>query len=315
MPINKFVSETGEFVVTIRTSKIEDVDRGMFFYIDEVLNLHTTTNKGFNKVPVIWVGSERSYQIKHDVDLRNKDGLLKLPIITVERMSINKDQSKRETVPANIPDFGIGGSIPVAKVLNSEKTALIARAKNLKKSGKDGQVGQTQANRPPTDYNVASMFDARPRHKRPDAVYTTYYMPIPVYVSVKYEIMIQTEYQQQMNELITPFINSFSKMGRNHRYFHIYSDGSQGHKYEAFIDGSYSMENNGASLQEEERKFTTKVSIDVMAYLIGGDTNEDSIILKGYENAVQVSLPREEIMTGQKHERVNKKGTNPFYKE
>ena len=42
------------------------------------------TNKGFVKVPVIWVGAERSYQIKNDGDIRDGVGRLKLPIITLE---------------------------------------------------------------------------------------------------------------------------------------------------------------------------------------------------------------------------------------
>jgi hypothetical protein len=35
------------------------------------LNVFCTTNKGFKKIPFIWVGAERAYQIKHNKDLRD----------------------------------------------------------------------------------------------------------------------------------------------------------------------------------------------------------------------------------------------------
>ena len=37
-------------------------------------------------------------------------------------------------------------------------------------------------------------------------VYETISIPLPVYVTLTYDITIRTEYQQQMNELITAFI-------------------------------------------------------------------------------------------------------------
>ena len=39
-------------------STIENIDMALFEYIDNKLNLSCTTNKGFEKVPVIWVSAE-----------------------------------------------------------------------------------------------------------------------------------------------------------------------------------------------------------------------------------------------------------------
>ncbi len=297
----------------IKPSTIEDVDKAIYYYLNEKLNLHTDTNKGFKKVPVIWVGAERSYQIKHDVDLRNKSGLLHLPLMSVERISITKDPTKGP-VPSNIPDIGDGGSVIIAREQNIEKTADIRRSEASRKSGVDRNVGSSQTTGRTKPKKVARMFDTASRI--PDKiVYKTYYAPIPVYITVKYEITIRTEYQQQMNDLMTPFISGFSPIGRNHRYFFVYSDGSEGHKYEAFIDHNYTSSNNIGTLNEEERKFESKISIEVLGYLIGADKNEDSNVVKVVENAVVVRIPRERVVMGDSFERINKKGTNPFYKE
>jgi len=307
--------DENEVKYKIKPSTIEDIDKAVYYYVNEKLNLHTNTNKGFTKAPVIWVGAERSFQIKNDVDLRNKDGLLTLPLITVERTSLTKDAGKKGPIPGNIPDFGDGGSIPIAREQNVAKTADIKRSLNSRKAGYSREVGSDQTTGRNNTNKVASMFDTVPKWVKNKIVYKTYFIPIPVYVTAKYEIMLKTEYQQQMNELLTPFINSFSRVGRNHRYFFVYSDGDKGHKYEAFIDGNFAASNNIGAMQEEERKFETKITIEVLGYLITGDKNEDSNVVKVHENAVLVKIPRERVVSADSFERINKKGTNPFYKE
>ena len=69
------------------------------------------------------------------------------------------------------------------------------------------------------------------------------YVSIPpiVYVIMNYELTHTTEYQQQMNELLQPFvtkpgtINSFVAQ-------------REGHRYESFIQGSYDLNNNISSM-------------------------------------------------------------------
>ena len=69
--------------VNIMPSTIETVDRAFFEYVDNQLNIFSNTNKGFEKVPVFWVSAERAHHIKRDKGLRDSNGVLKLPIITV----------------------------------------------------------------------------------------------------------------------------------------------------------------------------------------------------------------------------------------
>ena len=91
-----------------------------------------------------------------------------------------------------------------------------------------------------------------------------------------------------MNDLVAPFmartgqINSFV-MRRN------------GHTYEAFIDSSFTHNNNVATLNEEERKFVTDVKIRVLGYLMGEGNSDDREIVKIEENLVEVTFPRESI--------------------
>ena len=58
-------------------STIENIDRSVLNYV-EALNLFTDTNQGFEKVPVLWGTSERSFLTKDDANARDEQGLLKL---------------------------------------------------------------------------------------------------------------------------------------------------------------------------------------------------------------------------------------------
>ena len=92
--------------ISLMPSTIETIDQALFDFIDNELDLYTTTNKGSKKTPVIWVSAERAHQIKNDREIRDSNGSLKLPLITLERTSMTKDPAFKGTFQAHIPDFG-----------------------------------------------------------------------------------------------------------------------------------------------------------------------------------------------------------------
>ena len=116
--------------VSIMPSTIETIDRAFHRWIDEELNIFSTTNKGWKKVPVIWVSAERAFQIKNDKDLRDSKGVLKLPIMTIERTSVTKSSDRKGSIYANIPvaSTPAGGTITIAQRIKQDKTANFARA-------------------------------------------------------------------------------------------------------------------------------------------------------------------------------------------
>ena len=82
-------------IKSLPRSNIETIDGAFFNHIDEKLNLHCTTAEGFKKVPVIWQNSERAFQIKNNIQIRDANGSLIPPIISVNRKSISKDLAKK----------------------------------------------------------------------------------------------------------------------------------------------------------------------------------------------------------------------------
>ena len=76
-------------------STLETIDYSIYDYMNEEINFSVTTNKGFEKVPIIWVASERAYQIKNKKELRDDEGAIIMPVITLERTSVVKDLNTR----------------------------------------------------------------------------------------------------------------------------------------------------------------------------------------------------------------------------
>ena len=118
-------------------------------------------------------------------------------------------------------------------------------------------------------------------------VYEEVYVPIPVYVSIVYSINIRTEYQQQMNELTLPFVTSPG--GINYILIE-----DEKHRYEGFIQQDFSHDNNLSSFTSEERKFETKLNVEVLGHVFDGGDRKNVITR---ENAVELKIPRERIMT------------------
>jgi len=265
--------------IPIMPSTIETIDRAFYKWMDEELDIFSTTNKGWKKVPVIWSSAERAFQIKSNKDIRDDNGVLKLPLITIERTSLVKDPSSKGVAWAHLPPVNDekGGAITIARTINQEKTSNFQNADAARKRGRIGRptVGHGQQNFRRTNNKV---------------VYNTITTQMPTYVNVMYSVNIKTEYQQQVNEILTPFV---TKTGQIDNFFIF----DEGHKFEGFIQGNFGLSSNAANQGQEERYYNSKIDVKILGYLIGEGANAErpKIVLR--ENAVEFKFPRERAMT------------------
>ena len=257
-------------------STIETIDMGLYNWADNTLALHTTTNEGWKKVPVIWLGSERAFQVKKDELLRDGDDRLKLPIISVTRESITKDPTFKGRFQAhyNEKDDYKGGTVTITRRIQQEKTRNFTNA-DIARLLKDSRETGPQLNN---------------KHK---TVYQEITIPVPSYVTVMYSIIIRTEYQQQMNDLVAPFI---TKTGNINGFFFE----QDGYKYEGFIQPDFTEVKNVKDLGDDERMFETVVQIKVLGYLIGEGKNRERPKVTIRENYVKIRVSRERVIVGDK---------------
>ena len=267
--------------IPYRPATLENIDFAMGKWLGDKVKNFVESHKDWKKVPVLWVSAERAYQMKHDKSLRDDFGALILPIMTFERTGVEKDLGRKGVIQANLPEKndpigGVGARFTVAKEINVEKTGEQADAASARKFG---GVGSGKVN-----------FNTRGRRTK-KIVYDIYSIPTPVYVNVTYEVNIRTRYQEQMNQLLTPFVvysGAVTQFIIEHEQ----------HKYEAFFDANYAFDNNVASMGEDERIYNTKITINVLGYVFGEGKNRDRPYFSRRENAVEIVLPSERVMVG-----------------
>ncbi len=248
-------------------STLETIDRSVYEFV-KGLNLHSSTNKGRKVVPILWGTSERSFLTKNSKESRDLHGALVYPAISVRRTGLTKPSPGSGIFIGNVPEKEDkqGGALPVMRVINQEKTSNFASADAKKTTG----------------------FVNYPRQNK-KIVYKTVSVPMPVNIETTYEISIRTEFQQQMNELILPFVTTPGTVRAI-----VLKHGE--HRYEGFIEGQYQTQDNLENFNNEERKFETKINIKVIGYLIGKDGNDERPFYAIRENAVEVRLPKERII-------------------
>tara|TARA_A100001515_G_C4589120_1_gene215499 strand:- start:1800 stop:2744 length:945 start_codon:yes stop_codon:yes gene_type:complete len=266
-------------LIELQPSNLENIDASIYEWLNETLDIHCTKNSGWEKVPIIWAGAERTLQSKRSPDDRKQDGSLVYPLITIERTSVAKDPTKKGIYYGNIPptDDYRQGSLVISKKINQDKTANFANA-DARRFG-----GTTDS---PVKKGVVNFKTKRGNKK---IVYETLSVPMPVYLDIEYSINLRTEYQQQMNEIVQPFMVYTG--GINHFVVERNS-----HRYECFIQADFTQDNNISSMAEEARKYETKVTIKTLGYVFGSGDNQESPKITRRENAVEFKIARERVI-------------------
>ena len=257
--------------VGMLASTIENIDRSLVEYINDTLDLSTSTNEGFVKTPVLWQASERAYQVKNNKNLRDDGGALKLPVVGIERTAIAKDPERKGAYQAqtySTDGNGRTGRMVISRKIVQDKTRNFAVAKSMRSL--------------PESVEHQKYY---PRINK-KVVIKSLSIPIPVYINLTYKIVLQAEYQQHINELTAPFITRTGQINS-------FLLRKNGHLYEAFIEPDFSQNNNGASMDEEMRMFKTEITIKVLGHLIGEGKNDDRPIVRVQQNIVEVTFPRE----------------------
>jgi hypothetical protein len=260
---------------TYKHSTMETIDTAIFNLVNDGFDLHTKTNGGFKKVPVLWMSPERSFNSKNK-EIRDSVGKLKLPLMSIERTSVSKDPSFKGGYQANVfPDVNGPRGYKKNQRLVSRKISQKTTRKLASTESSD-KVGQE--NYPTNNTKI---------------VYEEVYAPISVWISISYSIKIRTEYQQQMNDLISPFIartGNINSLIAQH----------DGHRYEVFIDQDFSQTNNSSNLGEDERSYETTITFKVLGFITGEGVNEEVPSNVTRETIVEVKLVRERTIVGDK---------------
>jgi hypothetical protein len=273
MPKNTKLDQDLKADYSLKPSTLEDIDTALFNYVNDSLNVFCDTNEGFKKVPVIFAGAERSFQIKNQQELRNNGRSLEYPIISLVRTSLTKNPQNKGRYGVYIPPYfdfyKKGGSVPIARQVQQEKTRDRANATSLRAFGKGTN----------TNYSTFPFENEK-------IVYETLFVPNPTFVEMVYQIKLISNYQQQMNQMLAPFLSKFSTPA-------VFNITHEGNTYEAFVDPDFGNESNNAALNTDERLFKSTVTMKVLGHIIGSDKNQETPTVAVVESAAEVVIGRE----------------------
>jgi hypothetical protein len=265
-------------------STLETVDMAFYDFVNN-LNISATTNDGFKRVPIIWMTAERAFHIKNDKDIRELDSqTLVYPLISIERVSTTKTKPNERPLPGNKFPYGDykKGVVTIARKINKEKTRNFVNADSKRLYGQEN----SRINSPKTVYQYISI-------------------PLPVFATMNYEVKIRSQYQQQINEIMLPFINYSS--GWN--YFMI---DYEKYKYEVFMDSENEFKSNSSNQANDEKKYDAKFKFKVQGYTTTIGENQQTPTTVYRENAVVVRFSRETTVLGEVNEFVSNPQNKSF---
>jgi len=248
-------------------STIENIDYAVYNWVNDILNIFSNTNEGWKKVPVIFSSPERSWSSRADDSIRDEKFTLKYPIISVSRGDFSKPKGKNAALQGSpLSSNPISLMLPISEELNQEKTSERANADSKRYAG------------------TLNSKKAKTNRK----IYNIYSIPVPTFTEIMYTIELISNYQVQMNEMLSPFL----KYSRNINGFKLLNNN---HSYECFIDENISNNSNLEDFSEQERELKYLIKLNVKGYLNIGDANDKGPSIIRTENRPELVFKAEII--------------------
>jgi len=275
--------------LSIPPAGIADVDAALFHLFDKEIPFQVNTGdksvQELKKVPVVFASAEKWALSKRSSGLRDKNGSLILPLITVVRTSIEQSGD------SDIAGRGINqqtGEIVVRRRLDKsdrEYQGLINRLflkhqMNLAVPSDSADIDQLVTERSVGDLSddPTVMDGGLLASNNKNNVYETITIPSPQFFTATYDVTFWTQYTVQMFQMIELLIASFLPQGNAWRL-----DTSKGYWYVATVDGNtYNSENNTDDMSQEERILKHKFTVKVPGYILASAVPGAPVPIKRY---------------------------------
>lgn len=297
--------------LTIPAVGLTDADAALFALFDKEIKFtvaDSVSNKQeMKRVPVIFASSEKWALAKAKKGVRDSNGSLILPLVTIVRTNVSQDLS------GDIAGRGINqqtGEIVIRRKVDASdrnyqgwiNRLLIKHQQNVAVSDSevdDGQVSTTRAiGDLASDPDVIDGALLTP--DRRNNVYETLVVPSPQFYTANYDITFRTQYVTQMNQLVETLIASFLPQGNAWRL-----DTGKGYWFMAKVDGNvYNAENNFEDMSAEERLIQYKFTVNVKGYIFATQAPGAPVPLKRYISCPTITFdvgldPTETVGSGE----------------
>lgn len=239
---NAYNDKKGRYEVKKVT--LETVDRAVRDYFDKRLSVSVDTEREKVKVPVVFATGERWKLVRDNKGLRDQNGTLILPLITIRRMRIDRTPGMH-ALAQETPN------ITVSSIIH-QKTG------NIQNMVQDRRVR------------------GFPEPKRP-VVREYLTIPFPDFCTIFYEISIWSQHQSQMNEILEKIFYNYDHMDSFVMPVEYDGKSRKGNSY--YFVGfreDISPQSNTQEFTDQERIIKYSYTIKTPAYLML-DPNDEAL--------------------------------------
>lgn len=270
--------------------EIEDIDRAVFNLFDKQIRFEIEENGKSKKIPVIFSSGERFALTRRKDPIRDKNDAIILPIIAIERGTIDTSPSQH------------GKSTPIA--FGDQQGYYIKR--KLAKSDRNYQnivnkmtiknQDNVSAKKNFGGNSIYPGFGSKPgtfasRRNKPnsytqknisladnisDNIFEIIEIPYPKFMAIQYDVTFWCQYMTQMNQVIQNIFINYRGQGHE-----IPIKTEEGFEMVAFFSDNIVLDSNFSSFANEERLIKYKTQITINGYML----NPKSI--KGVPNSLR----------------------------
>jgi len=279
--------------INIPNCTIEDVDRAVFDLFDKQLPFNYNHKSGQRRAPVIFATGERFAVLRRKEPLRDSQGALILPLVSIERTGVTQAPTLGAGTNQNAP-------IVIKKRLSPEdaKYQQLINKKNLKNddalaapgartSMMTGSVPGRVASRrqsysPSLDTRQGKLLEP----ELGENIFEVITIPAPKYYTAKYEITFWTQYTVQMNNMIMSLMALYQSYSQ--RTFRL--ETPKGYWFVGYVGEDLYPGNNFDDFTDSERLVRYSITMEVPAYIIGAAYNGAQNPIRKYISAPQISF-------------------------
>lgn len=266
---------------------IEQIDTSLFDLFDKDLSMQIMINDNDgnlnykHKVPVVFSAGEIFATYKKDQPIRDRQGMLILPIISIKRTSIN--QSKN-----GLYGYGLAqntGNFTIRKKL-SKKDRVYQNLVNpygfqnqdnvssishfLNNNPRQGAVAGTTTKRRIKFAGTNIEDNLLDQELDGNHIFETLSIPFPKFVTVNYEITIWTSYAQHMNQILEKIMTNYDGQGNNYVL-----RSREGYWFASYFEDNIDYDDHSDENGDNPRHQKSKFNVSVQGYMIGNRNDGD----------------------------------------
>lgn len=269
--------------IEIPSCGIEDLDKAMFNLFNEDLPLFYEQEGVRKRVPVIFATGERFALLKRKKPLRDRNGTIILPLISITRSSVvnnpPKGSADNQMITHTIKRKVATEDVYLQQLKNKEN------AQNAKNTyGQEEGLVKTD--------NTNKDFSLKPKLSS-DNIYEFIEMPPVKYIGANYEVTLWTNFAQEGNRLIESIMASYNlNAGQQFRI-----DSDKPYWFVAFAEDNFSMDTSFSESTDNERYVKYTMTFVTNGYIVAPNIMGGKTALRSFISAPSVSFNTSEMTT------------------